>query len=411
MTDKLFKDDIIDNIKLFSDLKTQTEFSTISKELSSKFKDFTFSRFYTNLKNYKKKLKICNINTIFSLASRPKKNKILNDKEFDVSKIKLAIQKMKERDDESKQKIDHPYTERLKHSIQNYTLLKDKARSKEREKIRYINKYNNISKSSTPEIGRYNPSYELIKKRTHEVIFSLKNYEEFNQEFKEKLRNIKNKKLENNTVTNISNRSQKIFKKYLNIIQKENKNKTIQSANSQKTQFFFYKTIRDKINNEEKTNNNIFYNTAISKKNKKLNDKRNNIKNSHCLKFETYYPRNHLIIPKFYKTETNFNTSSFRTTKLKKNVIFGKIYSNKINYFEELAEQKKDIPSIGFYRPDYSLVSNRTKNIFFDKKKSLKNNIKINKLRKILGSYYVKGEYQLFNLLNDKHGLSNEKIN
>lgn len=201
MTDKILKDDIIDNIKLFSDLKTQTEYSTVSKELNSKFKDLTFSKFYTNLKNYKNKLKICNVNSIFSLTSRTKKkDQNQNQKEFDISKIMLALQRMKERDDESKEKIDHPYTEKLKHSIPIYTLLKDRIRNKERQRIRYFNKYNNINKSVTPEVGRYDPSYEIIKKRTHQVIFSLKNYKEFNNEFKQE-NNIKNKKLNNKNIS------------------------------------------------------------------------------------------------------------------------------------------------------------------------------------------------------------------
>ena len=410
MTDKILKDDIIDNIKLFSDLKTQTEYSTVSKELNSKFKDLTFSKFYTNLKNYKNKLKICNVNSIFSLTSRTKKkDQNQNLKEFDISKIMLALQRMKERDDESKEKRDHPYTEKLKHSIPIYTLLKDRIRNKERQRIRYFNKYNNINKSVTPEVGRYDPSYEIIKKRSHQVIFSLKNYKEFNNEFKQE-NNIKNKKLKNNTVINTRNRSQKVFKKYLNNIQMENQSKIIHSANSQKTQILSYKIMKDKINKEDNTNNNIFYNTAISKKTKKKFETRNNKKDVHCIRFETYYQRNQLTNPTFYKTETDFNTSSFRTTKYKKKIIFGKIYSNKINYFEELAAKKKDIPSICFYRPDYSSILNKTKNVIFDRKKSLKNNFKINELKKILGSYYVPRDYQLFSLLNDKKELNKEKI-
>ena len=71
------------------------------------------------------------------------------------------------------------------------------------------------------------------------------------------------------------------------------------------------------------------------------------------------------------------------------------------------------MPSLGFYRPNYSLVTNKTTNVFFDSRKNEKNNIKIMKLKKILGSYNVRGEYKLFNLLNNKHedDLSKDNLN
>ena len=89
---------------------------------------------------------------------------------------------------------------------------------------------------------------------------------------------------------------------------------------------------------------------------------------------------------------------------IKGSVVFNKVSSNKNakNYFEKLIYQKKSIPSLGFYRPNYSSVTNKTVNIFFNGKKNKKDNMKITKLKKILGSYYVRGEYQLFNLLNKR---------
>ena len=69
------------------------------------------------------------------------------------------------------------------------------------------------------------------------------------------------------------------------------------------------------------------------------------------------------------------------------------------------------MPSLGFYRPNYSLVTNKTTNVFFDGRKNEKNNIKIMKLKKILGSDNVRGEYKLFNLLNNKHEYDLSKDN
>ena len=73
------------------------------------------------------------------------------------------------------------------------------------------------------------------------------------------------------------------------------------------------------------------------------------------------------------------------------------------NFMEEIINNKKDIPSIGFYRPNYSSVTSKTIDIYFNGKKDQKENIKYNKLKKILGNYNVRGEYELFDFLNIKN--------
>ena len=93
MIDRINKDDNRENIKLFSDLRTPIEYSGVSKELNMKYKDFTFSTFYNNLKNYSQKLKSSNINTIFSITNGPRKSKIINEKQFDFKKINRSIKK------------------------------------------------------------------------------------------------------------------------------------------------------------------------------------------------------------------------------------------------------------------------------------------------------------------------------
>ena len=42
-----------------------------------------------------------------------------------------------------------------------------------------------LKNSNTPEIGRYNPIYEAINKHTQQVIFSPKNFEEYNNSFRQ----------------------------------------------------------------------------------------------------------------------------------------------------------------------------------------------------------------------------------
>ena len=207
MIDRINKDDNRENIKLFSDLRTPIEYSGVSKELNMKYKDFTFSTFYNNLKNYSQKLKSSNINTIFSITNGPRKSKIINEKQFDFKKIKNAIEKMKEKENILKQKRDHPYTERSLHSNPIYTLVKDRIKSKEREEISFRSKFRS-NKTYTPEIGRYNPSYKAINKHLHQVIFSLKNYEEFNNAINQKM-SINKINISNNNISLSTNRSRK----------------------------------------------------------------------------------------------------------------------------------------------------------------------------------------------------------
>ena len=93
---------------------------------------------------------------------------------------------------------------------------------------------------------------------------------------------------------------------------------------------------------------------------------------------------------------------------------FDKICSSKNskNYIEKIIYNKKDTPSIGFYRPNYTIISKKEKDVIFDKEKKSKKNLKITKLKKILTKYHVRGEYELFNILNiNNHEISKEKIN
>lgn len=409
MIDRINKDDNRENIKLFSDLRTPIEYSGVSKELNMKYKDFTFSTFYNNLKNYSQKLKSSNINTIFSITNGPRKSKIINEKQFDFKKIKNAIEKMKEKENILKQKRDHPYTERSLHSNPIYTLVKDRIKSKEREEISFRSKFRS-NKTYTPEIGRYNPSYKAINKHLHQVIFSLKNYEEFNNAINQKM-SINKINISNNNISLSTNRSRKskTDKKLNSHIKSMNKTQTLNSTqNKRNSGKLNYKDTKKYLNK------NIFYNTSIPK-NAITIDGRNNNKNNHCLRFETYCSRKPLINPIFYNIENKFKAPDSSTPRIiKGNVEFEKISSekNSKNFIEKIVYNKKDTPSIGFYRPNYTIISKKEKDVIFDKEKKSKKNLKITKLKKILTKYHVRGEYELFNILNiNNHEISKEKIN
>lgn len=396
MINKLYKNDTIENLKIFSDLKIQKEYSNKSKELNSKFNDFTYSRFYENLKNYNKKIKSININSFVSISSDPNKSKKKVYKEFDISKIKASIEKMKKKENILKEKRLHPFTERCLYSNPIYTLLKDKLKRVTTEKMKLLKK-DRDNKPNTPEIGRYNPIYESINKHIQQVVFSLKNFNEYNNELLEKTKTKINEKI-------IENEKNKF------VLRK--KNRKISSCNLKKDNNFTIEK-KDKKKNKSKLNNNIFYNTAVIKKNIKRIEGRNVDKNNHCLRFESYTSRRPLMNKIFYKTENNIEISSlFLQKNFKGSVRFNKVSSNKnsTDYFEKLINEKKDIPSLGFYRPNYSLVTNKTMNIFFNGKRNQKKNLKITKLKKILGRYNIRDEYQLFNLLNHKNETSKDNF-
>ena len=394
MINELYKNDRKENLKIFSDLKKQKEYSNKSKELNSKFNTFTYTKFLENLKNYNNKQSI-NINSFYSISSKANKNKSQQFQEFDIAKIKASIERMKNKENLLKEKREHPYTQRCLYSNPIYSLIKNKKKQKA-EEMKLIKK-KNIKKSNTPELGRYNPIYEAINKHTHQVIFSPKNFEEYNKSFGQETKY--NKKLIEKEKYNARNKTPKTY------IKKGNKTMPILNYDNE------YKIIADKsqeLKNKNKVNN-LFYNTAITKKEKKF-EGRNIDKNNHCLRFDTYCPRKPIINKIFYRTENTFQIPSFCSPKTAKgNIEFDKISSNKFykNYFEKIINQKKEIPALGVYKPNYSFVTNKATNVLFNGNKNDTNKAKYMKLKKILGSYSVRGEYKLFDFLNDKGDISN----
>ena len=388
MINELYKNDRKENLKIFSDLKKQKEYSNKSKELNSKFNAFTYTKFLENLKNYNNKKSI-NINSFYSISTHKNKNKNQKFQEFDISKIKASIERMKKRENLLKEKREHPYTERCQYSNPIYTFLKNRKKQKT-EEMKLIKK-NKIKKAN-----RYNPIYESINKHTQQVIFCPKNFEEYNKSFSQKTKY--NKKLIEKEKYNSRNKTYKTHNK------KGNKTMPILNYDNE------YKKSSDKseeLKNKNKANN-LFYNTAITKKEKKIIG-RNMDKNNHCLRFDTYTPRKPIINKIFYRTENTFQIPNCCFTKNSKgNIEFDKISSNKFykNYFEKIINQKKEIPSLGVYRPNYTFVTHKTTNYFFDGNKNDAKNAKYMKLKKILGSYSVRGEYKLFDFLNDNGDLS-----
>ena len=402
MIKKILKKDLKDNLKLFSDIKIQKEYSNLSKELSIQYHNFTYSSFYHNLKNCEERAKKGNTFTLLSVSPYPDKNRYIKPK-FDIEKMKLAIEKMKEEEKSMMNKKEHPYSERNRDSLSFsiYGLLKSKNKIIEEIK----QKREKEKKSISPGLGRYNPKYKSIEKHTQRAIFSFQNFKKFNKAFNQKLmiqkRKIKeeDKELE----TKIENMKKKLKAFNFKFRKKEKQKLKEQKAKKEKREKLILKT----ENNENNTNEipHLFHNTAVYKNYRNRDEDIYKIKtstNNHCFKFETYTDRKPLLIKTAYLGNSPFRLSS-SAKNIKKNIHHKKIYrSLSKNYFEKLIEEKKYIPSIGFYRPNYSLVTCKTMDIYFNGKKDQKNNRKYFKLKKILGNYKVRGDYELFHFLNYK---------
>ena len=391
---KLLKKDTKENIKLFSDIKIQKEYSNLSKEISIQFHNNTYSSFYKNLKNFEQVLKKGNTFSPISTSPYPTEDPS-RKKKFDFEKMKNAIRLMKEEEKNMQKKKKNPYTERNRDSLSFsiYGLMKNKKKiieqiKKKREKEKKI---------VSPDLGRYNPKYKSIEKHTQRVIFSFKNFKKFNTAYNQKLM-IKKRKLkeEDNIIkTKIENMKKKLKKINFNFKKNAKKNLSKKEKNNKSTS----KT--EQNDNNVKDIPNLFQNTAIYKKSRNANNSELT-KDNHCFKFETYTSRKPLLVQTTYEGDSIFKlSSSVRSIKESMNKFYNikkKLTSR--NYLEDFIKNKNSVPSIGFYRPNYSFVTNKTMDIYFNGKKEQKNNIKYFKLKKILGNYNVREEYELFRFLN-----------
>ena len=409
MINKLLKNDIKENLKLFSDIKVQKAYSNLSKELSIQYHNYTYSSFYHNLKNFEERIKKGNTFNLLSISPYPDENRYKNQK-FDIEKMKMAIEKMKDEEKTMINKKKHPYSERNRDSLSFsiYGLLK--SQNKIIEEIR--KKREKEKKAISPGLGRYTPKYKSIEKHSQRVIFGFGDFNKFNKAFNQKLMIQKRKIKEEDKIleTKLENMKKKLKAFNYKFRKKEKQKLKIQKEKNQKKEKLFLKT--------EKNDNNIneiphlFHNTAVNK-NSRNND--NNLynsqttKNNHCFKFETYSGRKPLLIKTEYIGDNSIRIFS-SVKSIKQNIYHkkNKISSSK-NFIDKLIENKKSIPSIGFYRPNYSYVNNKIMDIYFNGKKEQKSNRKNIKLKKILGNYNVNEEYELFHFLNYKDN-KNKKV-
>lgn len=384
MKQKVYLKDHLENIKMFHGLDHPTEFSEYSSDLNRHFGDRSYPKFYQNL-NEHKKLNIDYFKKLFEKDNRVKGLKSYEES-FNISQFKKSLKKLTIKEMEYNKKLKYPYFERLTNS-KNYLITE------------YINKKPKAIKPNypeVPEVGRYSPSYNFINKHIYEVSFSKTGLNKINE--KNNINNKEGKKYFNKIIKNFPNKDKKLNSLDIN---KNNKlisitpNKRLVSLNI-KEEHLNGKQLKDILNMKNKNDRNI--KSLFKKTSNSLNKRKNN----HCLRFENYTSRKSLVIKKNYNTEYNTEIPNYYTEKyIKVNIDFNKLSSNKNikSYFEEISKKVKN-PPLGFYEPKYNSVLNKTRDIYFSKKKLPSSRHR--KLKKIIYSYDVPVNYQIAPSLNDK---------
>lgn len=427
------------NITLFSDLPDTENFSRYSNQLNKIFSYHSYSKFCKNL-NRKDTRKIITfkdqVRKWFSLSNKSKD--LRRFEKFDIEKFKLCLEKMeiKELSLYNKKK---DYLEK-----RNYNRKIINAFTK--NKLSQIkNKEKNMQK---PDIGKYNPKYEIIGRHTYQVSFG-KNFNDFNNVKTEEnsilgktksIFNIKSKTVYNNCKRNHINESLKTSNKKIiraktqtkmtgiNKINQNHKTRNIKIKNL-KTANLFKEISLNNFEKEEKSIANLTKENAFIKGRNNLNINDSNHTNDYSLFFPKLKKR--LNTHNNAKENTDINPDSFSNTLFNKsqsknnqnftirdysinirqkgNVNFNKISSGKkdVCFFDEVAKSNR-IPPVGIYDPSYSLIFSRTKNVYFNRRNSNKK-LKKKLFNKIFADYHPTIEYELFSSLNENS--NNNSVN
>ncbi len=465
MIDKVYSKDNTENLKIFDDIERKKNFSNYSIELNHLFGDKSYDNFYKNLIE-NKKARCTNFVSMFQKPKNMAGVKIYEEP-FNIVNFEEKLKKMKVKSEKLSYRVKNPYksrpqmksitktkTERMLKRLKNKKLGNKNSKN---SKIKF--KKDKIYLPEVPDVGRYNPSYDILRKHTYQACFSTSNFHDFNKnntQFND--RNLF--KVLNNTDYKYNFYDNKIRKIYIQTNDINNITKTINdnlNKNNQKTlskdkkkgistsPLFNNRKIniniinsdKDEINNSSniindsqiliRTNGDIhsrcqkrinnLYNTSsnFSFDDSKLNSNKSiynsgiiNLKNNHCLKFNNYSKRKPIINKLNYTVEHFTNAEAFNMNYPGRNnnacIEFNKLSTSKDKqkcYFEVEANKNKN-PPLGAYYPKFESTFYRvTTNVFLDKKKIPITNKR--KLKKIMFNYDVPSKYLLFQSLNKKN--------
>ena len=453
MVDKIYSKDHLENVRTFQDIKNGKNYSPYSIQLNRVFGDKSYETFYKNLIEHKR----ATGGNFLSLFEKPKKVSEMKvyDEPFDKAKFEEALKVMKTKSNELNYRIKNPYTSRLTNNsitkVKTQKLLKNISNKKLGKKIVNLKGKENIYLPEVPDVGRYNPSYDVLRKHTYQVLFSTNNFTDFNSNGTPKcerdiFKSLNDTDYNSKTYKQISNTSHiipkisgnniklnesiKMTKKnrlyintsprtYKRIKNQEGKSKNDESVTTNFSQIVI-RNNGDATSRCHKHINSLFNtNSSLSLDDSKLNNSSSinnsnfnstvvNLKNNHCLKFDNYSQRKPMINKLNYTSENFTNPDAFNLNYPIRNknacVEFNKLSTGKEKQkcvFEVEANKNKN-PPLGIYYPRFdSTFSKLTTNIFLDKKIPPITNEK--RLKKIILSYKVPSHYLLFNSLNENN--------
>ena len=432
MVDKIYLKDHLENVRTFQDIKNGKNYSPYSIQLNRVFGDKSYDTFYKNLIEHKR----ATGGNFWSLFEKPKKVSEMKvyDEPFNKEKFEDALKAMKIKSNELNYRIKNPYSSRPVNNsitkVKTQKLLKNISNKKLGKKIVNLKGKKNIYLPEVPDVGRYNPSYDVLRKHTYQVLFSTNNFTDYNSKTTKQLNNnshIIPKIIENNTNLNESIKMSKKSRLYVNTSPRTHKRMKHQDGKSKNNESVTTNFSQIVIRNNGDTNSrchkhiNSLYNTnsSLSLEDSKLNNSSSinnsnfnstvvNLKNNHCLKFDNYSQRKPMVNKLNYTSENFTNPDAFNLNYPIRNknacVEFNKISTGKEKQkciFEVEANKNKN-PPLGIYYPRFdSTFSKLTTNIFLDKKIPPITNEK--RLKKIILSYKVPSHYLLFNSLNENN--------
>lgn len=462
MFDKIYTNDNSENVRIFDDIESRKNFSTYSLELNRLFGDKSYEVFHKNLIDHKR-AKCTNFISMFQKPKNMAGMKIY-DEPFNIASFEEALNNMKSKADKIKYRVENKYISRppvislTKTKTEKILeLIKDKRIKKSKtSKIKL--KKGNVYLPEVPDIGRYNPSYDILRKHTYQACFSTSNFHEFNKNCQKftgrnlfgknndndynknsnnsifNNKNIKPINITTDDINNISksdmeNMNKKNKKLYLNssnifknkIVNLNNLNKLKDelnnSSNNMSDSQILIRTNGDNKSRCQKHINNL-YNTSsnLSLEYSKINfsnfnstnNSINNLKNNHCLRFSNYSKRKPMINKLNTTTDHFINVNAYNMNFPSRNkntcIEFNKLSTGKFKQkcFFEVEALKNNSPPIGAYNPRFeSTFTKMTKNIFLNTRSPLPMTKK-RKLKKIMFDYNVPSKYLLFQELNKR---------
>ena len=382
---------------------------------TSKFYDKTIKS--KKIREIMKTMGAIKINTFSEFKVYQKDKRIVDSKPFNIQKIKNYLLKV---DKDEKEK------EIIKQKKLNNTVFKKLYR------MTVLNIENNKKKHKyeTPSLGTYNPNYDAIYKKPKATIIVDNKKDSIEKTIKtnKKYKIFKNKSginvIKNLYINNIDNDNTKKFSTISSIkdMRDEKRKDTINSllfTYKEKLKGKFPKVYRNKDENQNFNTINIFPLSTGRKKTNKIKSIIN--KNNLNTQYERQYKTSSNSIKNLHDNLTRSNSStknnidifnktrtyyidSYLESRKKPNIINKNNSKNKKkNFSHKVLFIKPEMPSIGYYNPNYDFIKENVPKICFLYHNMKKDDFsyKKNLLRKEITKYNINREYEIVKTLNN----------